>query len=124
MGTVVGPPLAASMKASFGANNVAIQGVDYAADIVGAGTGAIAPKDAAGAKNMVAMVMKVAAACPNSKVVLSGYSQGAEQVRGALMGLSVGGAGSGMIAVSSLLPLQSLVVMLEFLLILYLLFRP
>lgn len=89
------------MKATFGANSVAIQGVDYAADIVGAGTGAVSPKDAAGAKNMVAMVQKVAGACPMSKVVLSGYSQGAEQVRGALMGLGTGTVGGGVVAVGS-----------------------
>lgn len=109
MGTVVGPPLASAMQAAFGADKVAIQGVNYAANIAGAGTGAISPKDAAGAKNMVAMVAKVAAACPNSKVVLSGYSQGAEQVRGALMNMPAGGAMMAKVAVcvhspSSLLP--------------------
>jgi len=49
---------------------------------------------------MVAMVAKVAAACPSSKVVLSGYSQGAEQVRGALMNMPAGGAMMAKVAVS------------------------
>ncbi|KAE9965348.1 hypothetical protein EG328_009799 [Venturia inaequalis] len=98
MGLTVGPPLAASMQKAFGADKVAIQGVDYAADIAGAGTGALAPQDADGAKAMVALVMKVASACPSSKVVLSGYSQGAEQVRGALMDMPVGGAGIKMVS--------------------------
>jgi cutinase len=92
MGSVVGPPLATAMQATFGADKVAVQGVDYPANFAGATTGATNPKNAAGAKNMVAMVAKVAAACPDSKVVLSGYSQGAEQVRGALMNMPAGGA--------------------------------
>lgn len=99
MGLTVGPPLADSMQKAFGADKVAIQGVDYAADVAGAGTGALAPQDADGAKAMVALVMKVASSCPSSKVVLSGYSQGAEQVRGALMDMPVGGAGIKMVAV-------------------------
>jgi cutinase len=99
MGSVVGPPLATSMQAAFGADKVAVQGVDYPANFAGAGTGATDPKNAAGALNMVAMVAKVAAACPNSKVVLSGYSQGAEQVRGALMNMPAGGAMMAKVAV-------------------------
>lgn len=75
------------MKTSFGNDKVAVQGVDYAADFAGAASGAIDPEDADGARNMVMMVMKVKSDCPGSKVVLAGYSQGAEQVRGALMGL-------------------------------------
>ncbi|KIW05457.1 uncharacterized protein PV09_03346 [Verruconis gallopava] len=87
MGTVVGPPLADGMIQAFGANNVAVQGVNYPADIAGAISGATDPQGATGSKNMAMFSQKVATACPSSKVVLSGYSQGAEQVRGALMNL-------------------------------------
>jgi cutinase len=45
------------------------------------------PEGAQGAKVMAQLAQKVATACPDSKVVLAGYSQGAEQVRGALMNL-------------------------------------
>jgi cutinase len=75
MGTVVGPPLANAMMAALGAGQVAVQGVNYPADIPGAVTGALDPKDAAGSKNMAMFAQMVATACPNSKVVLSGYSQ-------------------------------------------------
>ncbi|QDS71838.1 hypothetical protein FKW77_009838 [Venturia effusa] len=91
MGSVVGPPFATALKTAFGADKVAVQGVDYPADIVGAVSGATAPQSAAGARNMVAMVRKLEKECPQTRVVLSGYSQGAEQVRGALMGLEGGG---------------------------------
>jgi len=85
MGTVVGPPLATAMKAAFG--NVAVQGVNYPASIQGAISGATDPKGAAGSMNMAMMATAALAACPNTKVVLAGYSQGAEQVRGALMNM-------------------------------------
>jgi cutinase len=87
LGTIVGPPLASAMKTAFGDKGVAIQGVNYPADIPGATSGAIDPKDAAGAQNMVMLAAMAVAACPNTKIVLSGYSQGAEQVRGALMNM-------------------------------------
>jgi cutinase len=75
------------MKTAFGNKTVAIQGVNYAADIAGATSGATDPKDAAGAKNMAMLAMMATVTCPNTKIVLSGYSQGAEQVRGALMNM-------------------------------------
>jgi cutinase len=75
------------MKTALGDKNVAVQGVNYAANIAGATSGATDPKDAAGAKNMAMLAAMAVAACPNTKVVLSGYSQGAEQVRGALMNM-------------------------------------
>jgi cutinase len=88
LGTVVGPPLAAAMKSAFGDNNVAVQGVNYAANIAGATTGATDPKNAAGALNMAMLANTALTNCPKTKVVLSGYSQGAEEVRGALMNMA------------------------------------
>lgn len=87
MGTIVGPQFANAMIALMGADQVAVQGVDYPANVAGAISGATNPRGAQGAKTMAQLAQKVAAACPDSQVVLSGYSQGAEQVRGALMNL-------------------------------------
>jgi cutinase len=75
MGSIVGPPLADAMISLMGANQVAVQGVNYPANVQGAISGATNPKGAAGAMNMAMMAKKVATACPNSKVVLAGYSQ-------------------------------------------------
>ncbi|KAF2436161.1 cutinase [Tothia fuscella] len=87
MGSVVGPVLATAMKQALGDDKVAVQGVNYAANVNGAISGATNPANAAGAKDMAAQAAAAVAACPNTKVVLSGYSQGAEQVRGALMNM-------------------------------------
>jgi cutinase len=87
LGTVVGPGLASALKAAMGNSKVAVQGVNYPANVAGAISGATNPAAADGAKNMAMLANKAIAACPNTKVVLSGYSQGAEQVRGALMNL-------------------------------------
>lgn len=75
MGTVVGPPLADAMIAAFGAQMVAVQGVNYPADVQGAISGATNPKGAAGSQNMAMFAQQVASACPSGKVVLAGYSQ-------------------------------------------------
>ena len=83
MGLIAGPPLENALKSAMGANNVATQGVNYAADIAGAVTGEINPGTDAGAKNMQMFVNQVTGNC-TTKVVLAGYSQGAEQVHGAL----------------------------------------
>ena len=90
MGSVVGPPLADALKSAFGDDNVAVQGVDYAADASGAVTGSISPGQADGAKKMTQLAQQAASSCPTSKVVLSGYSQGAQQVHGALQDLGAG----------------------------------
>jgi len=107
LGTVVGPPLAAAMKSALGDDKVAVQGVDYAADIAGATSGAIDPQNAMGAQNMAALAQKVTTACPTTKVVLSGYSQGAEEVRGALMAMDKNTSAKVAAAVTFGDPLQS-----------------
>lgn len=75
MGTVVGPPLADAMISLMGADAVAVQGVDYPANVAGAISGATNPRGAQGAKTMAQLAQKVATDCPNGKVVLAGYSQ-------------------------------------------------
>jgi cutinase len=42
------------------------------------------PTGQAGAKEMAKMVKDMMSKCPETKIVVSGYSQGAEQVHGAL----------------------------------------
>lgn len=74
----------------MGDASVAVQGVNYPANIAGATSGAMDPMNAAGSLNMAMLATQALAACPNTKVVLSGYSQGAEQVRGALMNMPQG----------------------------------
>jgi cutinase len=75
MGSIVGPPLADAMIALMGADQVAVQGVNYPANVAGAISGATNPRGAQGAKTMANLASKVAANCPDSKVVLAGYSQ-------------------------------------------------
>jgi cutinase len=102
-GRSVGPLMNAALGRKFGAANIVSQGVAYPADWNGAMSGAVNPKAAEGAREMASMATKVLKECPESNVVLSGYSQGAEQVHGALMNLE--GLGS-KIAVSSVSPIS------------------
>ena len=90
MGLTVGPALESALETAFGANKVATQGVTYPADVSGAITGATNPSAAQGAKTMASLTQQVLKACPSTKVILAGYSQGAEQVHGALANLVSG----------------------------------
>jgi len=73
---------------------VTTMGVKYPASIAGATSGAINPAGAEGAKDMTAKAKQVMSSCPQSKIVLSGYSQGAEQVHGALQKANLGTDGA------------------------------
>ncbi len=92
MGRSVGPLMTNGLKQEFGENNVFSEGVEYPADWNGAISGAINPKGAKGAVALTSMVKKTLQDCPKSNIVLCGYSQGAEQVHGALMNLGSTGA--------------------------------
>jgi hypothetical protein len=94
MGITVGPAFSRALSTKFGAANVAAEGVPYPADIAGAFSGGTNPSGAAGAVKMAAMAKAVMSRCPQSKIVLSGYSQGAEQVHGALAGKNLGPDGA------------------------------
>jgi cutinase len=89
LGAVVGPSLSSAMTRKFGAST-RTQGVPYAADISGAISGAVNSKGAQGAIKMASMAKQ--ALSSGSRVVLSGYSQGAEQVHGALLNLGADAA--------------------------------
>jgi cutinase len=93
-GVTVGPALQRALSAKFGAANFKAQGVNYPASIDGAVSGAINPAAAPGAKDMTKKVKAIFASCPDTKIILSGYSQGAEQVHGALQKDNLGPEGA------------------------------
>ena len=71
MGTVAGPPFVSSLgKMMGGAQNLAVQGIAYPADV----PGFLAGGDAGGSKLMAKMVGQVMTACPNTALVMAGYS--------------------------------------------------
>lgn len=92
MGSVVGPSLSSDLKTALN-NDVAVQGVDYAADAAGIAE-EIVPTGGPGTKSMVADVTKALTKCPNTKIVLTGYSQGAMLVHNTMSTLSTTQAAS------------------------------
>ena len=97
LGGTVCPDLANKLKSDLN-GDVAVQGVNYPADVEGAVEGGISPKTAQGSTDMAQLTNQALQKCPNTKVVLAGYSQGAEQVHGALQNMDAGTTGK--IAVS------------------------
>ncbi|KAK8179040.1 cutinase, partial [Phyllosticta citribraziliensis] len=77
-GTVVGPSLAKAVKNQAGAK---FQGIQYPAD--GGGIATEVAGSGPGSSAMAQMAQKMSSSCPSSKIVLSGYSQGAMCVHGA-----------------------------------------
>lgn len=71
-----------------GTSRLAIQGVNYPADVLGF----LAGGSAAGATTMFNLINSVAARCPSTKIVVSGYSQGAQLVHTATQRLSAASA--------------------------------
>lgn len=69
VGTLTGPPFFDAMAKAVGASNLAVQGVDYPADI----PGFLAGGDATGSATMAKLVSQATTQCPNTKVVMSGY---------------------------------------------------
>jgi cutinase len=94
MGMTVGPALSSALERKFGAANFMSQGVSYPASIEGAVSGAINPSGAPGSKDMTKKVKAIWASCPDTKIILSGYSQGAEQVHGTLQKDNLGPDGA------------------------------
>ncbi|PIG82302.1 cutinase [Aspergillus arachidicola] len=81
MGSVVGPPVA-NQLASLTGNKVTVQGVDYPADAARGNQGN-ANMGASGGPKMAELIQQAKKQCPNTKVVLGGYSQGAMVVHNA-----------------------------------------
>ncbi|KAK6332941.1 hypothetical protein TWF718_010769 [Orbilia javanica] len=79
LGTVVGPPLISALGRVLpgGSNALAVQGVNYPANVAGFAVGG----DRAGSREMAGFVSGV---CGESKVILAGYSQGAQLVHNAI----------------------------------------
>ncbi|TKX25205.1 cutinase-like protein 3 [Elsinoe australis] len=78
VGTVVGPPLFSALKSKLN-GNVALQGVSYPASAAG---NANLGQD--GGPTMAKLANQALSQCPGTKVVLSGYSQGAMVVHNAV----------------------------------------
>lgn len=77
MGSVIGPPLASALKKDN--PSVAVQGVDYPASAAGN-----AQMGGSGGPTMASLAQQAKQKCPKTKIVLSGYSQGAMVVHNAL----------------------------------------
>ncbi|TDZ15104.1 Cutinase [Colletotrichum sidae] len=75
VGTLAGPPFFQSLATQVG-GNLAVQGVEYPADI----PGFLAGGDASGSQQMAQLTQQALANCPGSSVIMSGYSQGGQLV--------------------------------------------
>lgn len=92
MGSTVGPALAKQLISSLGADGVAIQGVDYPATIE-----SNISMGSEGGPEMAKLAQQALSNCPDTKIALSGYSQGATVThyavgKGGLDGSSVSAA--------------------------------
>ena len=81
-GSTVGPPTGEGLKRAFGATNVAVEGIDYAA---GLATNFLpGGADLSGIREMEDLLDDAARRCPTSVLLVSGYSQGAALVHRAV----------------------------------------
>lgn len=69
MGIIAGPPFVSAIGSMMG-GNVAVQGIEYPANI----PGFLAGGDKAGSALMAKMVGQVRAQCPDTALVMAGYS--------------------------------------------------
>lgn len=76
VGSIAGPPFFNALEILLGSDNVAIQGVDYPATIEGYLKGG----NPEGATKTAELINRAASQCPDTQIVLSGYSQGAQVV--------------------------------------------
>ncbi|KAF9053148.1 cutinase [Panaeolus papilionaceus] len=84
LGAVVGPPFAAALNIAIVGKDVDVEGLDYPALV----SGYLAGGDIGGAIRMANDVTSIAGRCPNTKIVMSGYSQGAQVTHRAAARLS------------------------------------
>ncbi|KAI9055949.1 hypothetical protein LZ554_000884 [Drepanopeziza brunnea f. sp. 'monogermtubi'] len=84
VGILVGPPFFAALKAQLGPGQFSVQGVNkYSASV----EGFLAGGDARGSKEMAAQISDAFLDCPETKLVVAGYSQGGQLVHNALAAL-------------------------------------
>ncbi|KAF1950723.1 cutinase-domain-containing protein [Byssothecium circinans] len=76
MGLVTGPPFVDALKKELGTKSLAVQGVEYPATFAG-----FNKNGAEGVPSMTNFINQALTKCPNTKVVISGYSQGALVLR-------------------------------------------
>jgi hypothetical protein len=69
VGSLAGPPFFNALTNMIGDSNVAVQGVDYAASIIGYLEGG----DPAGASTMASLINQAVSQCPSTQIVISGY---------------------------------------------------
>ncbi|KAH8723270.1 cutinase, partial [Phaeosphaeriaceae sp. PMI808] len=77
MGLVTGPPFIDALGKQLGGKSLAVQGVEYPATFAGFNR-----NGTDGVPSMTSFINDAISNCPNTKVVMSGYSQGALVVRG------------------------------------------
>ncbi|KAI3394515.1 hypothetical protein diail_2604 [Diaporthe ilicicola] len=85
LGTVVGPGLNTALGTALN-NNAVVTGVAYAADAAGIAS-EISATGGPGTQAMVKLVQSTLSSCPDTQVVLSGYSQGAMLVHNTMNNL-------------------------------------
>ncbi|KAL0261631.1 hypothetical protein SLS55_003061 [Diplodia seriata] len=107
MGTTVGPALQQKLESALGADKLATEGVNYAADVAGTVVGSVSPGQAEGSQNCAKLVKQALSSCPDTQIVLAGYSQGAQQVHGCLIDLDSSSASKVAAAVTFGDPLQA-----------------
>ncbi|KAL6712699.1 hypothetical protein ACN47E_000576 [Coniothyrium glycines] len=78
VGTVSGPPMFKAIRSKLGSNRILVQGVTYPASAAGN-----ANLGGDGGKIMAMLVSTAINQCPSSKIIVSGYSQGAMVVHNA-----------------------------------------
>ena len=80
----MGPQTIAALRSTLGTDRVTAQGVTYAANVVGYLLGG----DPNGTKEMIRLLNLASSKCPDTKIALGGYSQGAQLVHDAAKALS------------------------------------
>ena len=76
IGLLAGPPFFDALEVAIGSGTFGVQGVPYSANIFGYLEGG----DAQGSQTLAALTEQAATQCPHTKIILSGYSQGAQLV--------------------------------------------